>query len=71
MYLSYINKKNEKSHMEAFQQNESAKEELKKNKGNIKSHIRLKPVAPFETFIDINIVTLLCMLPYFVVALEI
>jgi hypothetical protein len=73
MYLLYINNKNKKSYIEAFQQNEFAKEELKiqKNKGSIKSNIRLKPIAPFETFVDINIITILCILPYFVVALEI
>jgi hypothetical protein len=39
MYLLYINNKNKKSYIEAFQQNEFAKEELKiqKNKGSIKS----------------------------------
>jgi hypothetical protein len=73
MYLLYINNKNKKSYIEAFQQNESAKEELKiqKDKGSIKSNIGLKPIAPFETFVDINIITILCILPYFVVALEI
>ena len=73
MYLLYINNKNKKSYIEAFQQNEFAKEELKiqKNKGSIKSNIRLKPIAPFETFVDINIITILRILPYFVVALEI
>lgn len=70
MYLLYIKKKNKQSHIEAFQQNEAAKEDLKQN-ANVKSKIRLKPVAPFETFIDMNIITMLCVLPYFVVSLDI
>jgi hypothetical protein len=72
-YVYYINKENSKSYLEAFEEDKQARDELANMEieGKLKDmNVRFKPSSSEIKFMDINVVQLLCVVPYFLVIYE-
>ena len=73
-YIHYVKRENEQLNIEAFQEDMKAQKELKilETKGTLGNiRIDLKPNIPKIQYVDINVVQIICLLPYFVVMYEI
>lgn len=72
-YLFFVKKQNTKSYIESFEENQNAKKELDNMRTNGRLdnvNVQFRPSGAYVQFIDINIVQLLCIIPYFIVIYE-
>lgn len=72
-YVLYVSNENNKSYREAFEEDKQAKDELSsmKNEGKLNNmNVQFKPSPSEVHFADLNVVQLLCLLPYFLVIYE-
>jgi hypothetical protein len=72
-YIYYVKKQNTKSYIESFEENKNAKKELENMRTNGRLdnvNVKFRPYGSYVQFIDINIVQLLCIIPYFIVIYE-
>ena len=72
-YVYFINRENSKSYLEAFEEDKQARDELANMdmEGKLKDmNVQFKPSSSEIKFMDLNVVQLLCVVPYFVVIYE-
>jgi hypothetical protein len=72
-YVYYIHRENSKSYLEAFEEDKQARDELMnmEMEGKLKDmNVQFKPSSSEIKFIDLNVVQLLCVVPYFLVIYE-
>ena len=72
-YVYFVNRENSKSYLEAFEEDKQARDELMnmEMEGKLKDmNVQFKPSSSEIKFIDLNVVQLLCVVPYFLVIYE-
>jgi hypothetical protein len=72
-YVYYIHRENSKSYLEAFEEDKQARDELMNMEveGKLKDmNVQFKPSSSEIKFMDLNVVQLLCVVPYFWVIYE-
>jgi hypothetical protein len=72
-YVYYIHRENSKSYLEAFEEDKQARDELANMEveGKLKDmNVQFKPSSSEIKFMNINVVQLLCVVPYFLVIYE-
>ena len=72
-YVYYIHRENSKSYLEAFEEDKQARDELAnmEMEGKLKDmNVQFKPSSSEIKFMDLNVVQLLCVVPYFLVIYE-
>lgn len=72
-YVYYIHRENSKSYLEAFEEDKQARDELAnmEMEGKLKDmNVQFKPSSSEIKFMDLNVVKLLCVVPYFLVIYE-
>lgn len=72
-YVYYIHRENSKSYLEAFEEDKQARDELAnmEMEGKLKDmNVQFKPSSSEIKFMDLNVVQLLCVVPYFLVVYE-
>lgn len=72
-YVYFINNENNKSYRESFEEDKQAKNELlnMEIEGKLDNmNVQFKPSSSEIKFVDLNVVQLLCVMPYFLVIYE-
>jgi hypothetical protein len=77
LYLRYVQNRNDKATIEAFQANVKAEEAMQKLKqtelldSTLKSKLELRPIPPDITYIDLGIVQTICLTPFYAIMLDV